>query len=130
MVLNFWATWCGPCNAEMPMLVQAANSYSGRNVVFIGASVDSDDTKGKIDAFVRKLQVTNPIWVGATEVDMQHLGAGNEVPATLFIDEQGVVRARILGQLRAGETEERVDWLLRNRQGNVPVPLVRHLDAK
>ena len=130
VVLNFWATWCGPCNAEMPMVVTAANTYAGENVAFIGVSVDAEETQGKIGAFVQKLNITYPIWTGATDVDMQHLQIGNEVPATLFLDEQGIVRARILGQLRPGELEERVDWLQRNRQGDAPSPLVKHLDPK
>jgi len=129
-VLNFWATWCGPCNVEMPMLLTAAKSYADKNVAFVGASVDSPETQGKVGAYVQKLQITYPIWVGATDVDMKRLQIGNEVPATLFLDEKGIVRARILGQMRQGEIEERLDWLLRNQQGKAPDSLVKHLDAK
>jgi len=129
VVLNFWATWCGPCIAEMPMLVTAASSYSGKNVAFIGVSVDAEETLAKVGPFVHKLNVTYPIWLGATDVDMQHLQIGTEVPATLFLDEQGLLRARVLGQLQPGELEQRIDWLLRNRQGDAPAPLVRHLDT-
>jgi len=120
---------CGPCIAEMPMLVTAASSYSGKNVAFIGVSVDAEETLAKVGPFVHKLNVTYPIWLGATDVDMQHLQIGTEVPATLFLDEQGLLRARVLGQLQPGELEQRIDWLLRNRQGDAPAPLVRHLDT-
>jgi thiol-disulfide isomerase/thioredoxin len=130
VVLNFWATWCGPCNVEMPMLVKAANTYGDKGVVFVGISVDSAETQAKVGQFVKKLQIEYPIWVGATDVDMKRLGIGDEVPGTLFVDSQGIVRARILGQMRQGEIEERVDWLLRNQQGDPPAPLVKHLDAK
>lgn len=130
VVLNFWATWCSPCNVEMPMLLMAAKSYGDKNVAFVGASVDSSETQGKVGAFVQKLQITYPIWAGATDVDMKRLQIGDEVPATLFLDEKGIVRARILGQMRSGEIEERLDWLLRNQQGKAPDPLIKHLDAK
>jgi thiol-disulfide isomerase/thioredoxin len=130
VVLNFWATWCGPCNVEMPMLVKAANSYAGKQVIFVGASVDSAETQGKVAGFVQKLQIGYPIWVGGTDVDMKRLQLGNAVPGTAFLDADGIVRARILGQMRPGEIEERVDWLLRGQEGNAPAALVTHLDER
>ena len=130
VVLNFWATWCGPCNVEMPMLVNAANTYAGKQVVFVGVSVDSTDTQDKVSGFVQKLHIGYPIWVGATDVDMKRLQFTNAVPATAFLDADGIVRARILGQMRPGEIEERVDWLLRGQQGNSPAVLVNHLNEK
>jgi len=130
VVLNFWATWCGPCNTEMPMLVSAANSYDAQRVVFVGASVDVPETQNKIAEYVRKLRIDYPIWVGATDDDMKRLRLGNSVPSTAFLDADGIVRARILGQMRPGEIQERVDWLLRDRQGNAPPTVVTHLDEK
>lgn len=130
VVVNFWATWCGPCNTEMPMLVEAAKSYAGKQVAFVGVSVDAAETQSKIAAQVQRLGITYPIWVGATDVDMKRLQLGNVVPATAFLDADGVIRARILGQIRPGEIEERVDWLLRNQEGNAPAAVVKHLDEK
>ena len=130
VVLNFWATWCGPCDAEMPMLVKTASSYAGKNVAFIGASVDAEETQKKIAPYVQKRQITYPIWVGATDDDMKHFQLGNVVPATLFLDETGLVRARILGQMKPGEIEERVNWLLAGQQGTPPPTVVKHLDEK
>jgi len=130
VVLNFWATWCGPCNVEMPMLVNAANSYAGKQVAFVGVSVDSTDTQDKVAGFVKNLHIGYPIWVGATDVDMKRLQFTNAVPATAFIDADGIVHARIQGQMRPGEIEERVDWMLSGKQGNSPAVLVNHLNEK
>ncbi len=128
VVVNFWATWCGPCDAEMPMLVKAASTYEGKNVAFVGVSIDEPETQKKIPDYLKKRQVSYPIWIGATDDDMKHLQLGNMVPATLFLDENGIVRARILGQMRAGEIEERVDWLLAGQKGGGPAPVVEHLE--
>src|SRR5579863_979494 len=130
VVLNFWATWCGPCNVEMPMLVEASKKYADKPVVFIGASVDEPSTQGRIPDFLKKFGVAYPIWLGATDVDMKKLDLGNIVPATAFLDADGVIRARILGQMRPGEIEQRVDWLLRNREGEAPQALTKHLEGK
>jgi len=83
-----------------------------------------------VAGFVQKLQIGYPIWLGATDVDMKRLQLGNAVPGTAFLDADGIVRARILGQMRPGEIEERLDWLLRGQQGNAPAALVNHLDEK
>jgi thiol-disulfide isomerase/thioredoxin len=130
VVLNFWATWCGPCNAEMPMLVKASSAYAGRNAAFVGVSVDEPGKEAKVAEFARKLGIAYPIWLGATDDDMKRMQVGNAVPATVFLDADGVIRARILGQMRPGEVEERLDWLLAGRQGTAPEALVRHLSPK
>ena len=130
VVVNFWATWCGPCDAEMPMLVKTAASYEGKNVAFIGASLDADETKKKIAGYVEKRKITYSIWVGATDDDLKYFQLGKAVPATIFVDANGVIRARILGQMQPGEIEERVDWLLNGQQGPAPAAVVKHLDEK
>jgi thiol-disulfide isomerase/thioredoxin len=130
VVVNFWATWCGPCDAEMPMLVQTASSYAGKNVAFVGVSLDEKETQDKIPAYLTKRHVEYPIWVGATDYDLNSLKLGKAVPATMFIDASGVIKSRILGQMRPGEIEQRVDWLLNGEQGTPPPAEVTHLDAK
>ena len=127
VLLNFWATWCGPCNAEMPALVDLEKQYADRGVAFIGASLDDEKSTPKIPAFVSRYKIDFPIWYGATLDDLDRLKMGNAVPATAFLDAEGHLVARILGQARPEEVRERLDWLTGDRSGPAPLALVKHL---
>jgi thiol-disulfide isomerase/thioredoxin len=128
VVLNFWATWCQPCNSEMPMLVEAEKAYSSRGVVFIAASLDEAKTKPAIPAFVAKYEVRFPVWLGATANDLDRLQMGPAVPATAFIDAEGRIVARVWGQMREDEMKERLEWLAGPKTGTPPPALVKHLE--
>lgn len=125
-VINFWATWCGPCREELPMLSALSREYSGKGVRFIAVSADAPEDRGKIDQFVRLQKPMMAIWVGADLDTLERLGLGNELPATLILDSQGEVVARILGQARAEDVKAPLDWLLGGRAGVPPAALTKH----
>lgn len=129
VVLNFWATWCGPCQEEMPMIVQEEQTYRNRGVVFIGVSLDDAKDLEKIRAFVSKQKAPYPIWVGAVD-DLERFKLGPAVPATAFIDANGEIVGRVLGEIHKPDLEHRVEWLLGNRQGDPPVAVENNLDVK
>jgi thiol-disulfide isomerase/thioredoxin len=124
VILNFWATWCVPCREEMPLLVSIQNRYADQGVVVIGASADEASTQNRIPEFLQKLKITFPVWVGANTRDMEKLGLGTGMPATAVIDQEGRIVGRILGTVEKKDLTFRIEYLLGNRTGPAPPPLV------
>jgi peroxiredoxin len=98
VVLNFWATWCPPCRAEIPMLESNWQKLQNKGVVVLGINAEDDIAKAK--KFVTE-HMTYPNLFGAANVNAQYGVVG--VPATFYIDKTGVVRHHIVGS--ASESE-------------------------
>src|SRR4029450_13780345 len=75
-----------------------------------GAS--ADEQPDKIPAFIKKLKINFPVWVGATTADMERLGLGSALPATAIIDHNGQVVERILGVGNKEDVEKRIEAIL------------------
>lgn len=126
VVLNFWATWCGPCREEMPMLTKLAPQYSANDVVFLAASLDDAETQSKIPKFLEKKKITLDIYTGATPATLKHLELGEIIPATLILDRDGAPAFRILGEASKKDLKKRLGWLLSGRSGKPPKPLLKN----
>ena len=120
VVLNFWATWCGPCREEMPMLADLQKRYADRGVVVIGASVDDASTRAQIEPFLDKQGIAFPVWTGATAPDMERFGLSTALPATAIIDQEGCIAFRFVGVLKRQQIVRRLEYLLSGSQGVVP----------
>lgn len=95
VVLNFWASWCGPCRLEAPVLEQVWNAYRDK-AAFVG--IAHDDTQQRARAFVRHYGVTYPHGLDMGG-DIARAYGLTGVPETFVIDREGVVRAHRLGTI-------------------------------
>ncbi|MGH9722707.1 MAG: TlpA family protein disulfide reductase [Bryobacteraceae bacterium] len=124
VVLNFWATWCVPCRAEMPMLRDLHAKYQSHGLAVIGASGDDESTRQNIQPFIEKLKVTFPVWTGASTGHMRELELGAELPATAVIDREGRIVGRIIGEIKRKDLEYRIQHALGLKTGAPPPLLV------
>jgi thiol-disulfide isomerase/thioredoxin len=127
VVLNFWATWCGPCKAELPLLVEAEKNYGPSGVVIITVSLDDQKTRKFVPIFLAERNLTLPVWMGADLYELEKFGLGEALPSTAFIDSEGYIVARVLGQIRPEELKGRIEWMTGIRLGPTPDPLIKHL---
>lgn len=86
VVLNFWASWCVPCRAEMPYFEKTYRAYQDRGVVFVGAAVGDDLLSAR--GFVKELGVTYPVGLDEGGVIARAYQVAG-LPSTFFIDRNG-----------------------------------------
>jgi thiol-disulfide isomerase/thioredoxin len=125
VVINFWATWCGPCREELPLLSGLSREYAGKKVRFIAVSADDLKDRAKIDQFLSRQKLDMEVWLGADLDMLERAGLGNVLPATMILDEQGEIVARILGEAREQDVRAPLDWLLGGKAGPPPPPEVK-----
>jgi thiol-disulfide isomerase/thioredoxin len=86
VLLNFWATWCAPCLAEMPRLVEWQQKYGGRGLQIVGVSMD--DEEAPVRATYRKLKLNYPVVMGDEKLGDLYGGVFG-LPLTFLIDQGG-----------------------------------------
>ena len=125
VVVNFWATWCGPCQEELPRLSRMAADYAGKKVKFVFISIDAPKDRKKIPATLERLHVSLDSWVDADTGTLDWFGLGNIVPGTVVLDGDGEIVARIMGEVKEADVRTPVDWLLGGKAGTPPEALTR-----
>jgi thiol-disulfide isomerase/thioredoxin len=113
IVMNFWATWCGPCRAEIPSLVELQKTYSeeGKDVVILGISVD--DPVEKLKPYASQMKMYYPVLVGNGRDDVQDaFGPLWGIPVTVFIDREGRIAKKHSGIASKEQFEQEIKALL------------------
>lgn len=103
------------------MMVEAEKTWSAKGIVFIAVSLDDNKT------FLAQYHVGFPVWTGASTDDLDRLHLGQAAPDTAFLEENGVIVARVLGEIRRGELDQRLAWLTSDRTSPPPPALIKHL---
>lgn len=96
VILNFWASWCKPCQAEMPTLQKIHQDYAPRGLIILGVNATYQDRASFALAFAQEMKLTFPIYF-----DVTGKAAGEyqvrALPSTYFIDAKGVIRKVVIG---------------------------------
>ena len=108
VMINFWATWCGPCRQEMPLLETIYKKYNKMGFVLLGVNVEPD-SKAAEDWLAKQPPVTFPILFD-TESKVTELYNVNSMPSTVIVDKQGNVRLLHRGY-KAGDENEYLDQI-------------------
>jgi thiol-disulfide isomerase/thioredoxin len=97
VLLNFWATWCGPCIKEMPDLVALSEEYNAKGGLVIGISVDRDsDVLTLVSDFVKAKKVQYPIVIDNGDLE-NAFGGLRGIPTTFYIDKEGKIVKKLVG---------------------------------
>jgi thiol-disulfide isomerase/thioredoxin len=96
LIINFWATYCGPCKAEIPMLNDLVQKYRGEHLTVLGVSYD--DAPSDIQKFLQTTPMNYPVLVGLNHDDMMSAyGADIALPTTWIVRGDGTVVAKYTG---------------------------------
>ncbi len=96
VIVNFWATWCPPCRAEIPNLVSFYNKNKSKNFVIVGVNVNV--TKGGVRQFIHQYKINYPV-VYATSKVLSEYGGISEIPQTFFVSKNGIIALHWTGLL-------------------------------
>ncbi|MCC7355882.1 MAG: redoxin domain-containing protein, partial [Anaerolineae bacterium] len=104
-----WATWCGPCRSEMPEIVKAYEKHKDEGLVILAVNVEEGPQEVK--EFTNTFKMTFPITLDTKGKVIDAYGV-RAMPTSLFVDSQGIIRARWQGALTGDQLEEHLRTIL------------------
>jgi peroxiredoxin len=108
VVLNFWASWCPPCRAEIPHFQESSVKYNGRAVIL---GIDQGEPLPIVADFGSSLGITYPLLLD-TDSSVNRQYAVSALPTTIFIDSHGIVKEVYSGIVNRAVLEDRIEKLL------------------
>jgi len=110
VLIDFWASWCGPCRQENPNVVKLYNKFKNKNFEIFGVSLDKEK-----DSWVKAIEKDGLTWVHVSDLQSWNSAGGrayqiNSIPATYLIDPQGKILAK---NLRGKDLERQLEKILK-----------------
>lgn len=115
VLLNFWATWCGPCKIETPWLVELQSRYASNGLQVIGVEM-GDDSKDDIEKFVKDMGVNYPVLLGKEAVGQAYGGVPG-LPESFVIGRDGKIVDKIIGLESKSDIEDAIKAALNTQPG-------------
>jgi len=110
LFVNFWATWCGPCEAEIPWFIEFEQKFKGRDFAVLGISMDDDGWKS-VRPYVASHKMNYKVVIGSETV-AQQFGEIDALPTSFIIDRQGRIAASHVGLVDKREYQNEILKLL------------------
>ena len=118
VLVNFWATWCGPCKIETPWLVELARQYAAQGFEILGVDTEGDDLKkirpgrlgqrqAEIAKFVEQEKMPYPVLIDGDSISEPY-GGLDALPTSFFVDRNGNVVAAQMGLTSESEIENNI----------------------
>lgn len=106
VLINFWATWCGPCRAEIPGMLEVYKKYKAKGLEIVGISLDSQGW-GVVKPFVEKMNINYPVVVGDPQV-VSDYGNFQGIPTTFVVDRKGNIVVEHTGAVSKAYLEQMI----------------------
>lgn len=110
VLLNFWATWCGPCKLEIPWFVEFEKNYRDKGFAVLGISMDEEGWE-VVKPYVERAKVNYRMAIG-NDAMAQHYGGVESLPTSFLIDRDGKIAAVHIGLVSKGDYQKDIEHLL------------------
>lgn len=110
VVVDFWATWCGPCKEEIPGYVELQKKYADKGFVILGVSLDQQGPP-VVKRYAESAKINYPLIMGDDAV-VAAFGGIDAIPTTFLIDREGRIRHKKIGSMETAEYEKILTTLL------------------
>ena len=113
VLINFWASWCAPCRAEMPDLVRVYEARQAEGLVILGVNQSVLDARTDVQSFVDEFRIRFPVLLDEDGAVAEELYRLRGIPTSIFIDRKGAIVRRQIGISIGGQLDALVDEIMR-----------------